>query len=160
MCRTTLNFLPLKGGGQEGVIKQYNPARVGSRGDIMVAQLPAIITVLAVVMTFLFAFRTALARAKYKIDAPATTGHPTYERAFRVHMNTVESLVLFLPLLWLGASLYSEVIAFWLGIVWLVGRLAYMVGYMMDPPKRAAGALITMASLAGLLIITVMGLVM
>jgi len=126
----------------------------------MVAQLPAIITVLAVVLTFLLSFRTALARAKYKIDAPATVGNQTFERAYRVHMNTVESLVLFLPLLWLGALLYSETIAFYIGIAWLVGRVVYMIGYMMDPVKRAAGAIITMLSLAGLLIITIMGLVM
>ena len=32
------------------------------------------------------------ARAKYGIHAPATTGHPDFERANRVHINTLENL--------------------------------------------------------------------
>jgi glutathione S-transferase len=126
----------------------------------MVAQLPAIITVLAVVLTIVFAVRVSLLRVKYKIDGPAVTGHPQLERAVRVHANTVEQMVVFLPLLWLGAMLYSETIAFWLGIAWLVGRAAYMVGYMISPPKRAPGLIITLVALTGLLVITIMGLAM
>ena len=126
----------------------------------MVAQLPAIITVLAVALTVILAVRVSLFRAKFKIDAPAQTGNPVLERAVRIHGNTVEAMVVFLPMLWLGAMLYSETIAFYLGIGWLVGRLAYAVGFTMDAKKRVQGFAISALCVLGLLIITIMGLVM
>jgi glutathione S-transferase len=140
--------------------KRYNRSRVGSRGDIMVALLPAIITLLAVVMTVAFGIRVSVLRGKYKIDPPATTGNPAFERAYRIHANTIEAMVVFLPMLWLGAMLYSETIAFWLGIGWLVGRVGYMVGFTMDPKKRVPGFAISALCVLGLMIITIMGLVM
>ena len=124
----------------------------------MVAQLPAIITVLAVLLTIALAIRVSMLRMKFKIDPPALTGNPALERAVRIHANTVEAMVVFLPLLWLGAMLYSETIAFYLGIGWLVGRVAYAVGFTMDAKKRIPGFAIAIACGVGLLVITVLGL--
>ena len=36
------------------------------------------------------------------------TGHPEFERAVRVQMNTIEQFVIFLPLLWL-ATIYFRI---------------------------------------------------
>jgi uncharacterized membrane protein YecN with MAPEG domain len=131
------------------------------RGDIMsVAQLPAIITVLAVVMVVALGIRVSMLRGKFKIDPPAMTGNPVLETAIRIHANTVEAMVVFLPMLWLGAMLYSEVIAFWLGIAWLIGRVIYAIGFTMSPAKRIPGFAIAVLSGVGLLIITLMGLFM
>jgi glutathione S-transferase len=116
--------------------------------------------VLAVALTVILAVRVSLFRAKFKIDAPAQTGNPVLERAVRIHGNTVEAMVVFLPMLWLGAMLYSETIAFYLGIGWLVGRLAYAVGFTMDAKKRVPGFAISALCVLGLLVITVMGLAM
>ncbi|MGQ0741606.1 MAG: MAPEG family protein [Alphaproteobacteria bacterium] len=123
-----------------------------------IAQLPAIVTVLAVVLTVALAMRVSLLRTKFKIDPPAQAGNLVFERALRIHANTVEAMVVFLPMLWLGATLYSEVIAFWLGIAWLVGRLVYAVGFTKNPAKRIPGFVITALSVLGLLIITLMGI--
>ncbi len=121
-------------------------------------QLPAIITVLAVVMTIALAIRVSVLRGKYKIDPPATTGNPALERAVRIHANTVEAMVVLLPMLWLGAMLYSETIAFWLGIGWLIGRVVYAIGFTIDAKKRIPGFAIAAACGVGLLIITILGL--
>jgi glutathione S-transferase len=118
----------------------------------------AIILLLAVAFTALAMVRSAAARAKHKIMAPATTGHPEFERAFRVHLNTVESMVLFVPLLWAASTLYNPMFAFWAGVVWLVGRVLYMFGYMAEPEKRGPGAIITLLSLAALFVLAVLGL--
>lgn len=126
----------------------------------MVAQLPAIITVLAVVLVIALGIRVSVLRGKYKIDPPAMTGNLVLETAIRIHANTVEAMVVFLPMLWLGAMLYSETIALYLGIGWLVGRLAYAVGFTIDAKKRVPGFAISALCVLGLLVITVMGLAM
>ena len=51
----------------------------------------------------LYFFTTAYAgrmRERHKIEAPAMTGHPDFERANRVQANTLENLVPFLAALW------------------------------------------------------------
>ena len=123
-----------------------------------VAQLPAIITVVAVLLVIALGIRVSMLRGKFKVDPPAMTGNPVLETAIRIHANTVEAMVVFLPMLWLGAMLYSEVIAFWLGIGWLVGRVVYAVGFTMSPAKRIPGFAIAILSGVGLLIITLLGL--
>ena len=64
----------------------------------------AIVTVLILLQLFWFAFLVGRQRAKHGIKAPATVGHPEFERAFRAHQNTVEQLVIFLPGMWVYAA--------------------------------------------------------
>lgn len=96
----------------------------------------AIVTCLALVLYLVHATRVTLARGRYNIVAPATTGHPTFERVMRIQANTGEQLIVFLPSLWLF-SLYLS--AFWgsvLGLVWILARAAYAVAYEVNPEKR------------------------
>ncbi len=97
---------------------------------------PALITLGLLVLLFALAGLVGRARGKYHIDAPATTGHPEFERTFRVHMNSVENAVLFLPALWLFAAFVSGVWAAALGAVWLAARVWYAVAYLQDAGKR------------------------
>ena len=83
------------------------------------------------------------ARAKYGIRAPATTGHPDFERANRVHINTLENLIIFIPAVWVFASYVSVRWAAGLGALFVVGRALYAVGYLRAAEKRSAGAGIT-----------------
>jgi len=48
---------------------------------------------LALVEYIVMAALVGRARAKYGISAPAMTGNPDFERANRVHINTLESLI-------------------------------------------------------------------
>ena len=62
-----------------------------------------IVGLLSVVQLFVFGVLVGRARGRYGVAAPATSGHPVFERYYRVQMNTVESLIVFLPALWLAA---------------------------------------------------------
>ena len=123
-------------------------------------QLPALITLLTVILMFVTAMNVGRARGKYKIAAPATSGDPMFDRAFRVQMNTLEYGVMFLPSLWLFAFYVSTTWASVLGAAWLVGRVWYAVGYMQDPKKRGPGYGISFFALIILTIGALIGLVM
>lgn len=123
--------------------------------------LSALVTVIALVLFFYMGFRVGGMRGKHGIKAPAMTGHPEMERAVRVHMNTLEQLIVFLPLLWI-ATTYWHVIG-WLppivGVLWIVGRIIYMNAYMADPDKRSAGFGITALSTLILLVLSLWGII-
>src|ERR1700756_559522 len=99
----------------------------------------ALVTCLAVLFYFLTSVRVAQARGTYGVKAPAITGHPDFERIFRVQMNTLEWMPVFLPALWLFAIYVSDAIAAAFGVVWIVGRVLYMTGYAQAANKRGRG---------------------
>jgi glutathione S-transferase len=101
--------------------------------------LTALVTCLSILMYFLFSFQVGKARTAYGVKAPATTGDPDFERIFRVHMNTLEWMPIFLPALWLFAIYISDALAAALGVVWIVGRILYMTGYARAANKRSLG---------------------
>ena len=106
----------------------------------------AIVTCLALSLYIAQLARVAQARRKYRIEAPATTGNPAFERIFRVQANTGEQLLLFLPGLWLFSFYLSGVWAAVIGLVWIAGRLAYAVGYEAEPRRRGLGFVTSMAA--------------
>jgi glutathione S-transferase len=116
------------------------------------SSLTAIVTCLALLFYALLSVRVAVARAKYNISAPATTGHPVFERAFRIQQNTGEQLLLMLPALWLFSLFVAPIWACLLGLVWIAGRILYAVGYIREPERRLAGFVISFAA-TGLLLL-------
>lgn len=113
----------------------------------------ALVTVLALIEFLIFGGLVGRARGKYGVAAPATAGNELFERYFRVQMNTLEQLVLFLPSLWVFASYVSPLSAAGLGVVFIVGRAIYAASYIRDPKSRSLGfaltALPTLALLLG-----------
>ena len=79
------------------------------------------------------------ARGKYGVKAPATTGHEMFERWFRVHYNTMELLVVFVPSIWLFGIYVNPQLGAALGAVYLVGRVMYVRSYVRDPAARGGG---------------------
>jgi glutathione S-transferase len=99
----------------------------------------ALVTLLAIALYFFTSIQVAKARVAFGIKAPAITGNPDFERVFRVQMNTLEWLPIFLPSLWLFAIYISDPIAAAIGVVWIVGRILYMTGYSQAAEKRSRG---------------------
>lgn len=97
---------------------------------------PAIITDLTLFLLFGVALNVARARGKYQVAAPATNGHPQFDLAYRVQMNTLENALIFLPALWLFAWYVSAVWAGVLGVIWLAARVWYAIAYSSDAKKR------------------------
>jgi len=123
--------------------------------------LSAVVTVLSILFVFYTGINVAQMRGRHKISAPAVTGNPEFERAYRVQVNTLEQFVMFLPLLWLATAFFESVA--WLpavfGLVWIVGRVVYLQGYMAASEKRGTGFQITMLATAALLILSIIGIV-
>ena len=123
------------------------------------SQLPELITLLALAVFFGCAAAVGRARGRYKIAAPATTGHPDFERVFRVQMNTLESLVVFLPALWIASRYADARLVGGLGALWVVGRIWYAVAYARDAKKRGPGFVIGMLSSTALWLIASWGVI-
>ena len=111
----------------------------------------AIVTIAALLVYVWMTARISRARAKCGVHAPAMTGDPILERHIRVQANTLEWLPLFLPSLWLFAIYWSDLVAVILGVIWIVGRIVYALGYVADPGKREAGFIIQALATAVLL---------
>src|SRR5258708_7184837 len=99
----------------------------------------ALVTCLAILFYFFTCVQVAKARAAFGIKAPATSGNPDFERVFRVQMNTLEWMPIFLPSLWLFAIYISDPIAAAIGLVWIGGRIPYISGYSQAANKRGRG---------------------
>lgn len=115
-----------------------------------------IVTLVSLLVYFWMVLRVGIARGKSGIDAPAMTGDPRLERAVRVQANTLEWLPVFLPSLWLCHLFWlpqdpAGVIVAAIGVVWIIGRIVYALGYTADPAKRSMGFLIQLAATAVLL---------
>ncbi len=125
----------------------------------MIQHLPAIVVLLTVLLQFGTMWAAGHARGKYGIKAPAVTGHPAFERALRVQMNTLEATVMFLPSLWLAVQYGFPLWAGVAGLVWVLGRAWYAVAYLQDAAKRGPGYLVSSAGWAFTLVMGLIGLV-
>ncbi|HEY1900591.1 MAG TPA: MAPEG family protein [Steroidobacteraceae bacterium] len=119
----------------------------------------ALVVLLALFEFMVFGFLVGGARARYQISAPATSGHPVFERTFRVHYNTLEMLVVFIPAVWIFGMYLNPRWAAIIGAVFLVGRALYAVGYIRAPEKREVGAMLSFASVTVLLVGALFGVV-
>jgi uncharacterized membrane protein YecN with MAPEG domain len=111
----------------------------------------AIVTLLALLAYVWMGVRVGGARRTSGIDAPAMSGDPMLERYLRVQGNTLEWLPIFLGSLWLFAHYWGDLPAAVLGLVWIVGRVLYALGYSADANKRELGFLVQMVATAVLL---------
>lgn len=120
--------------------------------------LVMLIVVLAVIEVMVLGFLVARGRDRYGVPAPATSGHPDWERLNRAHQNSLEQLVLFIPLFLaycFNTGLQTGIV---LGLVYLLARIVYAVGYVRSSERRAAGAFLTFAVQVWLAVGAVIGL--
>ena len=110
----------------------------------------ALVTCLAILFYFFTTIQVSKARKAFGIKLPAISGNADFERVFRVQMNTLEWMPIFLPSLWLFAIYISDPIAAAIGLVWIAGRILYMIGYSQAAAKRGPGFFIQ--ALAGIVL--------
>jgi glutathione S-transferase len=99
----------------------------------------ALVTCLAILFYFYTSIQVSRARVAFGVKVPATSGNADFERVFRVQMNTLEWMPIFLPSLWLFAVYVSDATAAVLGLVWIAGRFLYLTGYSQAAEKRGRG---------------------
>lgn len=125
----------------------------------MLQQLPDLVVLLAVLLQFGTMFAVGHARGKYDIKAPAISGHPDFERAYRVQMNTLEAVLLFLPTLWVAVHYGYGGWAGVAGLVWIVGRVWYALAYLQDAARRSGGFALGMLGWGAVLLMALVGVV-
>tara|TARA_R110002072_G_scaffold170552_2_gene324230 strand:- start:172900 stop:173283 length:384 start_codon:yes stop_codon:yes gene_type:complete len=103
-----------------------------------------IVVALALIQYTVFGAMVGKARGTYKVDAPAVHGDPIFERYYRVHMNTLESLIMFLPAIFMFATYVNAEIAAGLGVIFIIGRQIYARAYIKDPGSRGVGFMLTL----------------
>jgi glutathione S-transferase len=128
-------------------------------GDALMPNYTVLVTLLAVAFYFYTAYRVGGARRKFGVKAPAISGQPDFERVFRVQMNTLEWMPIFLPALWLFAIYVGDAAAALIGLIWIVGRVLYMTSYTQAADKRGPGFLIQMTAAVVLWIGALVGIV-
>jgi glutathione S-transferase len=116
-----------------------------------------LIVALALVQFFAFGAAVGRARGTYNVPAPATTGNEMFERYFRVQMNTLELLILFVPAIWMFGFYVSANIAAALGAIYIVGRVIYFFSYVRAPKKRELGFALSAGPVAVLVIGALIG---
>jgi glutathione S-transferase len=143
-------------GAQMGCVAQESPKdarNLKTLGDCkMTYQLTALVTLAMVAHYVWTAILVGGARRTHKVKAPETTGPDDFNRVYRAHVNSLEQLVAMLPVLWIFAITVSDRSAALLGLVWLVGRVVYVLAYKDAADKRGTGFMIGfLAMLAGII---------
>ncbi len=104
----------------------------------MVPPIPALVSLLALLVLQATALVVGRARAVHGVKAPATTGPEPFERALRVQQNTLEQLVFFLPVFWLAVLLDNPIVASAVGLIWVGG--AHRLRRGVSPGRGETGA--------------------
>lgn len=117
----------------------------------------ALVTLAALTIYFIFTVNVSRARVRYNVLAPRTDGPDEFMRRYRVHVNTSEQIVLFLPLLWLSALTVHDGLAAAIGIFWPVGRVIYARAYYRNPAKRGPGYIVGLSTDIALFIVAFYG---
>jgi glutathione S-transferase len=125
---------------------------------------PALLWVALVTLAFVpfylgIVMQVGRMRARHNIPAPRMEGHPELERALRIQGNTLEQMVPFFAVLWLAAITWDARWAALAGLVFLLARIAYAIGYFREPSRRMAGFMIGQLAIAVLWLGAIYGVV-
>ena len=115
-------------------------------------ELIAAVTLLVAIEYFFLAIMVGKSRSETGISAPAIIGDAKFERVFRVQQNTMEQLIIFFPSLWIFGYYMHEGMGALLGLVFLLGRILYALGYVKDPNRRGPGFVIGSLALLALMV--------
>lgn len=106
--------------------------------------LTSLALVIAMLVYFVITLNVGTARAKWNVPAPQSGGHPEFDKRYRVQMNTVEQLVMFVPAVLVGAPVLGDAATAGVALVWSLGRILFAAAYYKDPAKRSLGFSLTL----------------
>ncbi len=113
-----------------------------------------LVTLLTLLVIVILSFQVIRARVKYAIPSPQMTGSDEFMRTLRAHANSVEVVVVFLPLLWMTALATRDEIAAVIGVFWPISRILYASGYYKEAKKRFPGFIMGSVVIAVLFVIS------
>ena len=119
----------------------------------------ALVSLLILCQYVVFMGLCGKARAESGLLAPAVVGDESFERAYRVQMNTLEQMVITIPAMWICAYFFMPLVAAILGLAFIIGRILYRMTYVKDPASRGPGMMIGFLANIGLLLCGVWGVV-
>lgn len=122
-------------------------------------ELVYIVILLALILYNVLGMLVGRARAAHGVKAPAITGPEEFERTFRTHQNTLESLIVFVPAVWIFGTVVDPLWAAILGLVYLVGRIVYARGYIGAAEKRGPGMMMSFIANVVLVLGSLIGLI-
>ena len=111
-----------------------------------------LLVILAVVQFIAFGLLVASARGRYGVSAPATTGHEMFERYYRIHMNTLEMLIVLIPAVWIASAYWNAWFVAAMIAIYLVGRIVYFRAYLANPKTRTVGFSLSFLPIVALLL--------
>lgn len=117
-----------------------------------------LVTLLAILEFLGMVWLVGKARVKYSVRAPSTFGNEHFERWFRVQQNTLETLIMFLPALWIAAHYWPAGWMALIGVVYLIGRAVYLISYVRDPRTRTLGYILSIAPVGVLVVFGLIGI--
>lgn len=116
-----------------------------------------LVTLAAIVEYLVFGMLVARARGTYRVAAPAITGHPVFERFYRVQANTMEQLVIVMPALWIAGRHWLPWMVSAIGAVFVLARAWYAWAYIREPRSREAPFVLGMSATAILVLLALAG---
>jgi len=133
---------------------------IGSQFGEFSMKYSALIILIALFQYLYFTGRVGLARGKYGVNAPSTTGDETFERLYRVQQNTMEQLLIFVPAM-IAFSMYASTRwALLPGLLFIAGRQLYSMEYIKNPASRTPGMALSLLSNVALLLGALIGLLL
>ena len=123
-------------------------------------ELVYVVILLALILYTVLGLLVGRARAAHGVKAPAITGPEEFERTFRAHQNTLESLIVFVPAVWIFGMVVDPLWAAIIGVVYLIGRVVYARGYIGAAQKRGPGMMIGVIATAILVLGSLVGLIL
>ncbi len=105
--------------------------------------LTTLAILLAVIVFLVLGVIVGQARTKFNVPAPATSGNLEFDKRYRVQMNTLEQLAMFVPAAMLAAPVLGDAVTAGLGLLWSIGRIVFARAYFGDPSKRSLGFALT-----------------
>ncbi len=120
-----------------------------------------VLTLIVFAMQFVMGFKVGMARGKYKVPVPATTGSKKFERVFRAHQNTLEYVPMFLVFMWLAEMTgWNCYWVGWIAVIWILSRIWYFMEYCKGTKLRGKTFMLSLLCLVLLVWTIIYNLIM